>query len=642
MKGFRRRLWVVGILVGILLPVSGYASDRADQRKLFLDAHKAVKQGAITRYRKLSGKLTDYPLYGYLEYEYLRRRLNKLPREQVRHFLKTYDGQPIARRLRINWLNKLARKGQWKDYLMDYRDLGITKLDCHRARAMQKTKHPETEYAIQALWQTGKSQPRACDPVFNSWRASGKATPTLIWQRIRLAMHNRKPNLARYLAKSLGPEDRMWVERWRLMYRRPAKMLGHKNYRDDTPLVREIVLHGIERLARIDSGEADKKWQKLRHRYSFSEEDTATTLRTIALHAATQRSKDALTLLDTIPVSHRDEKIHAWTIRSALAAQDWHAVTRAIDNLPADMKLESDWRYWKARAQEKTGNTTTALKTYTALANEHNYHGFLAADRLSLPYVLDGTPISRDSKELVAFSKIPAMDRAHELYLLGMIIDARREWHAAMATFSPRQLELAAVLASSWGWHDRAIISAGRARHYSDLQLRYPIAFEKQVLQNARRNSIDPAWVFSIMRQESAYMTDARSHAGALGLMQLMPRTAKFEARRLKLRLRNQREILNVDKNIRLGTAHLKRVLETHNGNLPLATAAYNAGSFRVRSWLPSDGSLPADIWIENVPFKETRNYVKKILATTAIFEKHLSQPVTPLKLRMPEISPKS
>ena len=306
------------------------------------------------------------------------------------------------------------------------------------------------------------------------------------------------------------------------------------------------------------------------------------------------------------------------------------------------MRNESDWRYWQARAQEKTGDTTLALKTYTALANEHNYHGFLAADHLSLPYALDGTPISRDSKELEALSKIPAVDRAHELYLLGMIVDARREWHAVTETLSPRQLELAAVLASSWGWHDRAILTAGRARHFSDLQLRFPIVFEKQVLQNARRNSIDPAWVFSILRQESAYMTDARSHAGALGLMQLMPRTARVEAKRLKLSLRNKHEILNVDKNIRLGTAHLKRVLEIHNGHMPLATAAYNAGSFRVRSWLPSAGNLPADIWIETVPFKETRNYVKKILATTAIFEKHLQKPVTPLKTRMPEISPRS
>lgn len=641
MKGLFNSVLLIAVLSAGLLPVAGYSADRADHRKLFLEAHKAVKQGANTHYKKLQGKLTDYPLYGYLEYEYLKRRLNELPRKEMRVFLERYDGQPIARRMRINWLNKLARKGQWKDYLADYRDLGITKLDCHRARALQQTKHPEAEYAIQALWQTGKSQPRACNQVFDNWRSSGKTTPTLIWQRIRLAMHKRKPNLARYLAKSLGPEDRKWVERWRRMYRHPAKMLGHKDYRDDSPLVREIVLHGIKRLARIDSSEADRHWQVLRHRYSFSVDDAANSIRTIAMQAATQRSKDALTLLDAIPASHRNETTHAWTIRSALAAQDWHAVKRAIDNLPNEMRNESDWRYWQARALERTGNGAKALKTYTALANEHNYHGFLAADRLSLPYTLDGTPISRDSKELETLAKIPAFDRAHELYLLGMIVDARREWHAVLESLSPRQLELSAVLANSWGWHDRAIISAGRAQHYSDLQLRFPIVFEKQVLQNAKSNSIDPAWVFSILRQESAYMPDARSHAGALGLMQLMPRTARVEAKKLKLRLRNRNEILNVDKNIRLGTAHLKRVLASHNGNLPLATAAYNAGSYRVRSWLPSEGTLPSDVWIETVPFKETRNYVKKILATTAIFEKHLEQPVTPLKLRMPEISPR-
>lgn len=641
MKNVSNSVLLIAVLLTGMVPAAGFAADRVEQRKLFLDAHKAIKQGATSRYKKLQDKLTDYPLYSYLEYEELKRRLGKLPREDVRAFLENYNDQQIARRMRVNWLNTLAKQSLWKDYLLDYRDLDITKLDCYRARALQQTKAPEAEFAIQALWQSGKSQPHTCNQVFDTWHSSGKTTPTLIWQRIRLAMHNRKLNLARHLANSLGPEDRKWVERWREMYRHPAKMLGHKNYQDDSPLVREIVLHGIERLARIDSVEADRHWQVLQHRYSFSADDAASTLRTIAMEAATQRSKDALTLLDAIPLSHRNETTHAWTIRSALAAQDWQAVKRAIENLPETMRNESDWRYWQARALERTGDGAMALKTYTALANEHNYHGFLAADRLSLPYTLDGTPISRDSKELEALATIPGFERAHELYQLGMIVDARREWHATIAHLSARQLELSAVLASSWGWHDRAIISAGRAQHYSDLELRFPIVFEKEVLQNAKSNSIDPAWVFSILRQESAYMTDARSHAGALGLMQLMPRTARIEAKKLKLSLRNSNEILNVDKNIRLGTAHLKRVLASHNGNLPLATAAYNAGSYRVRSWLPEGGDIPADIWIETVPFSETRDYVKKILATTAIFEKHLDIPITPLKLRMPDISPR-
>ncbi|MGD8998810.1 MAG: transglycosylase SLT domain-containing protein [Granulosicoccaceae bacterium] len=645
MARIAKMLFGTGLLLALMMGAIGvvHAADRVEQRKDFLEARKAIREGALTKYNTLLARLDDYPLRPYLEYEYLKRRLHKRTHTAaVRAFLEQQEQTPVGRRLRGKWLQTLAKQGRWQAYLDDYRDLNSTTLDCYRARAMQNTRHAETDTAVLALWQIGKSQPRACDKVFDTWRAQGKATPTAIWQRIRLAMHKRKPNLARYLAKFLGPEEREWVERWRRMYRQPAKMLGHKNYRDDTPLVREIVLHGLERLARIDAGEAAKRWAGIRQQYSFTDRDRGRIQRTIALHAATQRLPEAWQLFDAVPAEWRDEKTHTWRVRSALNMQDWQAVERAVQELPESMRLDDDWQYWQARAEEQTGRTEQARQRFAVIANEASYHGFLAADRLKLPYTLDGQPIAHTNRELDALASRAGFTRAYELYQLGMTVDARREWQAAIKPLQSRELELAAVLAHRWGWHDRAVLTAGRAGHYTDLRLRFPIVFEKQVLKNAKTNRIDPAWVFSILRQESAYMTDARSHAGALGLMQLMPRTARSEAKRLKLRVRNQYEILHVDNNIQLGTAHLKSVLERHNGHLPLATAAYNAGSYRVRSWLPEIAAVPADVWIETVPFNETRKYVKKIMATTAIFEKHLDQPVTPLQRRMPDIAPRS
>lgn len=631
------------LLLMVTVVTNGYASNRVEQRREFLEARKAIRQGAMTRYRELLTGLDDYPLRPYLDYELLQKHLQQADKTTaIREFLARQDNTPLADRLRGRWLNTLAKQGRWQDYLADYRDLDNTTLDCYRARAMQEIRHAEADYAVLALWQSGKSQPRACDPVFATWRAQGKATTTAIWQRIRMAMHTRKPNLARYLATFLGPEERDWVERWRNMYREPAKWLGNKAFNDDTPLVREIVLHGLERLARIDANEAARHWASLQGNYSFSDNDRGEILRSIGLHAATQRLPEAWQYLEAIPAGFRDEKIHTWRVRSALNQQDWQAVERAISELPTAMRAEDDWQYWRARAEQQTGRTEQANNHFAAIASQASYHGFLAADQLNLPYALDGSPIAHTEAELDALARRDGFERAYELRQLGMTVDARREWHAAIANLPPRDLELAAVLAHRWGWHDRAVLTAGRAGHYTDLQLRFPIVFEKQVLQNAKTQRIDPAWVFSILRQESAYMTDARSHAGALGLMQLMPTTAKNEAKRLKLRLRNQNEILHVDNNIQLGTAHLKYVLDSHQGNLPLATAAYNAGSYRVRSWLPDTTSIPADVWIETVPFNETRDYVKKILATTAIFEKHLNQPVTPLQRRMPLIKPHS
>ena len=623
-----------------LLPLPALAN-LDQQRRDFSEARKAVRQGANSRYKKLLSGLQDYPLKSYLEYEYLKRGLSRQSVNTVHAFLEANQDSPLHNRLRQQWLKSLARKGRWKQFVADYRDLDNTRLACQYAHALQKLgKQQQARVEAEALWLTGKSQPPACDAVFKNWRASGAATPELIWERIRLAMHKRRPSLARYLAKFLGPSERTWVERWYRMYRRPAKMLGHPSLKKDTPLVREILLHGLERLARLDAAEATKRWSEIRSRYTFSQEDIGKLERRIGLSAATQGLAGAHEMLNRVDISWTDETVHQWRVRSALRAENWNAVLQSIDTLPTEMASKPLWQYWRARALEKVGFKKQANEIYTTLSTRHNYHSLLAADRLGLPYSLEGTPLVSTEAEIEKIRLLPAIRRAEELYHVGLTVDARREWHHAIDSFDKRQLQVAAMLANRWNWHDRAIFTLGRTNTLDDLKLRFPIVYEKQVRRHAKRNRIDTAWVFGILRQESAYMSDARSHAGALGLMQLMPRTARYEARKLKLPLRNRHEILNVDKNIRLGTAHLKRVLDINKGNKVLATASYNAGAQRVKSWLPKSDELDADIWIETMPFNETRNYVKKVMATMAIFEKHLGEPISPLKQRLTEIKP--
>jgi soluble lytic murein transglycosylase len=628
-------------LAGLLLVAHPAAAKTAleTQREDFKAARSAVRKGAITKYRKIRKRLDNYVLKNYLDYEDLKRRLSKQSVNTVHAFLEANQDSPLHNRLRLQWLKTLARQGRWKQFVADYRDLNNTKLACQYAHALQKLgKQQQARIEAETLWLTGKSQPGACDAVFKNWRASGAATPELIWERIRLAMHKRRPSLARYLAKFLGPSERSWVERWYRMYRRPAKMLDHPAFKKDTPLVREILLHGLERLARLDAAEAAKHWSEVRSRYTFSQEDIGKLERRIGLSAATQGLDDAQELLNRVDISWTDETVHQWRVRSALRAENWNAALQGIDAMPAEMAQQQTWQYWRARALEKLGFKKQANEIYTTLSTRHNYHSLLAADRLGLPYSLEGSPLVSTEAELEQIRLLPGIRRAEELYHVGLKVDARREWHHTIASFDKRQLQVAAMLANRWNWHDRAIFTLGRTDTLDDLKLRFPIVYEKQVRRHARRNSIDTAWVYGILRQESAYMSDARSHAGALGLMQLMPRTARYEARKLKLPLRNRYEILNIDKNIRLGTAHLKRVLDINKGNKVLATASYNAGAQRVKSWLPKDDAVDADIWIETMPFKETRNYVKKVMATMAIFEKHLGEPVSPLKQRLTEI----
>ncbi len=627
-----------------LAPTYSQASSKLEtQRDLFKQARKAIRNGTITRYRKLRSQLNDYPLRGYLDYAYLKRQLYKPRVKDYQQFFNQYQDSPISNRLRAKWLTVLAKQGRWKLFLEYYKDLNSTRLACSQALALQNVGDTkQAKLAAEELWLTGKSQPRSCDAVFKNWRARGEATPELIWQRIRLAMHKRKPNLAKYLAKFLGPSERKWVKRWRQMYRRPAKMLDHKYFRSDTPLVREIVLHGVERLARIDANEAAKRWQTIKPRYQFTDEDIGKIQRRIGLSAATQGIPEALTLIKQVDPKWMDEPIQTWRVRSALQLKDWDSVLQSVDSLPVEQQQKDNWQYWRARALQKLGFKEKSIAIYQQLSRSFSYPGLLAADKIGAKYALDGTRLVSTKQEIKALKKIPGIERAIELYKLGMTIDARREWQFAIKNMSPRKLQVAAVVASKLGWHDRAVLTIGKTNTLDDLKLRYPIVFKKKVLRYALHNKISAAWVYGVLRQESAYMTDARSHAGALGLMQLMPRTARSEARKLRIRLRNRHEILNVDKNIRLGTAHLKRVLDINEGRHVLATASYNAGYQRVKSWLPKSDVVPADIWIETIPFRETRKYVKRVMSTMAVFEKHLEQPVTPLLKRLDDIKPKS
>ncbi|NNF97277.1 MAG: transglycosylase SLT domain-containing protein, partial [Halobacteria archaeon] len=254
-------------------------------------------------------------------------------------------------------------------------------------------------------------------------------------------------------------------------------------------------------------------------------------------------------------------------------------------------------------------------------------------------YQFAHTPLVYQDSELADVEALPAIQRAREFYAIKRTVDARREWNYAIQRMPQPQLLKAAKLADAWGWHDRAITTLAEAKYWDDLELRFPLAHQQQVLNQAARQQINPAWAFAIIRQESAFTADARSHAGALGLMQLLPRTARDMARSLRVRKPRKSDILKIDTNIQLGVGYLKKVQDRYQGHPVLATAAYNAGPSNVKRWLPDNGAVAADIWIETVPFKETRDYLKRVLTYTVIYEQRLGQQPKSLLERMTPIS---
>jgi len=634
---------ITGMVLGANSPAVQAASDNTlqNQRQAYLDARKALARGDNATFRRLMASLKDYPLYGYLEYETLQRRLTD--HDAVRDFLAHHADSPLSDRLRRRWLDDLARRGEWQTLVREYRYGYGTTLHCRYLQAKIRTgRLDEVRDEIRNVWLVGESQPKECDAVFRTWIDNGGLTADEVWQRIDLAMEKRQLSLARYLGRFLSKAERTWLTRWADVHRRPKQALHAAALRQDTPVVRRIVRHGIRRLARIDAHAAYEEWQRLRPRYRFTPYTVASVERYIALKAAYQRKPQANAWLKNVDPQAKDNTVQEWRLRSALASRDWQDVGNAYAALPAEEQATSRWRYWQARALEETGRPDKARPIYSTLAGQRDYHGFLAADRLDMRYSLNDVAVKHTPEELAGIEAVPGILRARELYHLEYFHDARTEWQRGINSFNARQLELAAVLAHQWGWHDRAIFTVARAKHFNDLAMRFPVVYRTEVERNARKHRIDPAWVFGVIRQESAYMSDARSHAGALGLMQLMPRTARNISRLIQSPLHRTRDLFKIDKNIHLGTAYLRRMLDKNDDHAILATASYNAGPQRVRQWMPDAGAVPADVWVETMPFNETRTYVQRVMSYTAIFEQRLGLDITPLSTRMPQIKPAS
>jgi len=609
------------------------------QRADFVAARNALKQGKTKQYKKMAKGLADYPLYPYLEYWEINRNLNKVSAEKVTNFVQQNSDLPLSGRLKTNWLKKLAKQGKWQLLIENYSPTSNTELQCYYRRGLYKSGNKTAAFdGLETLWLVGKSQPRACDPLFTAWHDDGHLTSELAWQRIVLALNNGQVYLARYLERFLNKQKRQWSEVWRETHRHPERILKHKRLQQDIAIVRTILAHGVRRMARSNPPKAAEVWDKLVMKFTFSESDFSKTENYIAISLARKQAPEAVHWLKNIDGDNK--KVREWRILSAINQDNWDDAIFWFYQLPKQEQQLLRWRYWLARALEQTGKPNRAQLIYAELAKSRDYYGFLAADRIEAEYSFENRPLQFSDEELATIKNLPGMVRAREFYLLDDSLYANREWYATIKEMNKKDAQKVAKIIHDWGWHARAIHSLGQARYLDDLDIRFPTAHLKQINSNARKQKVDPSWAYAVVRQESAFASDAHSPVGAMGLMQIMPSTGRLIARDLNTRLRNKMQLLDVNTNIRFGISYLRKVMNRFDDNTVLATAAYNAGSQRVKSWLPKDEQISPDRWIENVPFKETRNYLKQVLAFSAIYDERLQRPITTLKQRMPIIQP--
>lgn len=625
-------------------PPTGSSLDT--QRQVFRQLYPQAELGQWESLGPLRKQLVDYVLFPDLRAAYLNARLSRVSDAEIEAFLDTYADLWISRRLRGRWLQLLAKQQRWETFLEQYRahyrpDAGA-RLECRALTG--RLRLGETD-AITGeglrIWLSGKSQPKECDPVFAYLKKSGALTPARYRQRLDLAIRDRQFQLAAYLARSLDDADRARVARWRRMGTRSAVELARPRQFSATPEDRALVQYGMERLSRRDPDEAATLWPALRSRLQFAGDTGNEVEYRIALWSARKYRPDAAAQVRDLPPGVGDDEAARWRIRVGLRNQDWADVLEAIGSMSDEVARESTWRYWQARALAAQGYYIMAEQIYLALAGERSYYGFLAADRMELPYAFRHKSTAADETIIGRLATTPELIRARELFAVDLDSRGRIEWQEAMANLDTAERAQASLLAHRWGWYSRAISAASSGGLHDDLDLRFPAPYRAWFEALAGQANIPVTWAYGIARSESLFMRDVASPAGAIGLMQLMPATGKRTARQIRIPYRGRESLLDPHTNITLGTSYLGKMLQRFDGHQVLATAAYNAGPHRVDEWLPDGASIDADIWVETVPFRETRGYLQRVLASEVVFNWRLYDDTLRLRSIMKPVTPR-
>ncbi|HEX2139579.1 MAG TPA: transglycosylase SLT domain-containing protein [Woeseiaceae bacterium] len=636
-----------GAIAVALLSVACAAQEDAvldARREAFRAVYPAVERGDWRPAAERQSLLEGYVLWPDLKAAWLRANLDVVDASEVHAFLERYGDLKPARELRYRFALQLAADGQWPAYLDVYRryynDMRMARLDCLAVQAGLLSDRDQVVEQATALWLVGRSQVDECDPVFDYLRSTGLLDGELSERRFELAVSARQFSLARYLAKSMDDEWLDRANRWISSGKNPQAFIEADADCDEGDEHREQLLYALERLADRDALLARDHWGRLRVRHRFAPDETASISRYIALSAAQQHEPEAFGMLAALGSEAADENVRAWQVRTALLARRWEDVIAVIRAMPAPEQRAEEWRYWLAVALRQSEHEAEALPILSALAGERSYFGFLAADELGNPYAFGHANTPADEASIAELARHPTLIRARELFHVGLESRGRSEWSEAVGNLDAGELLQAAVLAHRWGWHSQAIATVADLGHYDDLEIRYPLAYSEAFRDASEAAQIRGSWAYGVARSESLFMSDIRSHAGAVGLMQLMPTTGRRTAAQLELPYSGLATLTDPVSNIRLGTTYLASMLERFDRNVVLATAAYNAGPYKVEEWLPRSERLDARIWIENIPYDETRGFVRRVLFSDSVFHWRLTGRTSRLSAALDAIEP--
>lgn len=630
-----RSLWAIAALTASAGALA--ASDEA-----VLGAYDAYTAGDPLRFARYAKDLEGEALLApWIAYWGLSMRLEDASAAEVSGFLDRYRDLYVAERLRGEWLKLLGKRGDWAEFereeaLYAPQDLEI---ECYDVLRRVERKEVSTEEALRPMWREPRELPEGCGRLTDRLGRSGGIAVADVWRRVRMLFEAGQITAAKttlgYLPLRESPDERLLAD----AAREPKRLLEHLPRHLGKRPQRELAVLAELRYARADPAGAAQAMERIAAR--LPEADRDYLWGRVAYEAAREHDAHALEWYDRAAQASFDDNQIAWRARAALRAGDWDVLRDTIQEMPAPMRREATWTYWYGRALAAQGEVTRAREYYLRIAGRSAFYGLLASEELGYTAGLPATAHVPTEEEVAAAAADAGLKRALELIRLGIRTEGVREWQFATRGLDDAKLLAASEVARRAQAYDRSIQAADRTVREHNFALRYPAPFREVFSEYAKTYGLDEAWVLGLVRQESRFIAEARSEAGAAGLMQVMPRTARYVARKIGLRDYHGKSMTEVQTNVTLGTGYLRLVLD-QLGHPVLASAAYNAGPARARRWRDPSRALEGAVYVETIPFPETREYVKRVMANSVFYAALIDKEKTSLKKRLGTIAPLS
>jgi soluble lytic murein transglycosylase len=617
------RTFACTVLTAILVavPLTLFAAGGAEGDKAFLLARDAFQAGDRAKLARQAEKVRGHVLEPYVGYWRLRLRIEEADPGEVRAFLVRNAGTVLAEQLRREWLRVLGKNGQWELFRQEHPALVNDDPDvaCYALQEHWLSREESVPPGIKPFWERARPLPDGCASLADAMLRSGDLTSRDLRDRFRLLIRADLIAEAKRIAERMPAGQAPRAGGIDGAVSAPAAYLERPGTDLNTPAGRELAIVALTRLAQIDPQVAVKSWTgKLQER--FSREDRLYVWGVLATQGARRHLPEAVDWFGEAGETHLSDEQLAWRVRIALRQENWREVKTAIERMEASVFNEPAWIYWLGRSQCELGAPEEGRRLFGCIADEHHFYGQLAAEELGIPLTVPPKPAPPTKKELAEVASLGGIKRALALYRLGLRNEATAEWIWSIRSMEDRKLLAAAELARKNGIWDRAINTADKTVSLHDFSMRYPTPYGKVLSEQARIRQIDEQWVLGLVRQESRFIADARSSAGASGLMQLLPATARWVAQKIGMKGYHSSRVNQPRVNVALGTFYLRQMLGGLDGSPVLAAAAYNAGPGRARRWRAAR-PLEGAIYIESIPFAETRQYVKKVMANTVYYD---------------------